>query len=97
VLSRAARGDRAARALRRRAAEELAALARDAARGLPRPVGLVLHGGLFADAALRRETLALLPGFRVQKPALAPDVAAARGAGGSARTRLSPSDPRCGS
>lgn len=78
VLARAARGDRAAAALRKRAADELASLARDAASGLPRPVALVLHGGLFEDASLRRETLARLPGFRVQEALLPPEVAAAR-------------------
>ena len=77
VLSRASRGDAAARALRRRAAQALAALARDAAKDLPRPVPLVLHGGLFKDASLRRETLALLRGFQAQQPAMAPEQAGA--------------------
>jgi N-acetylglucosamine kinase-like BadF-type ATPase len=78
VLQRARRGDRAAAALRTRAAAEIAALALDASRGLPRPVPLVLHGGLFADEALRRETLKRLRGFRVVPAAMKPEVAAAR-------------------
>jgi hypothetical protein len=53
---------RASPRLRRAAAAHLAALAREAARGLalPRPIPLAPHGGLFRDAALRRAVLARL-------------------------------------
>jgi predicted NBD/HSP70 family sugar kinase len=79
VLARAARGDGAARALRERAAHELAALAREAARGLPKPAALALRGGLFEDAALRARALELLPGLRLREEGLEPATAAARG------------------
>ncbi|MBI4060944.1 MAG: hypothetical protein HY403_05880 [Elusimicrobia bacterium] len=48
-----------ARRLREDAADHLAALAAEAARGLilPRPVPLALHGGLFNDAGLRKAVL----------------------------------------
>lgn len=78
VLKRARTGDASAKALRKRAAAEIAALAQEAAKGLRRPVSLVLHGGLFSDEALRREVLAELRGFRVVAAAMKPEEAAAR-------------------
>jgi len=72
---------RGAPRLRARAAAELAALAREAARGLvlPRPVPLALHGSLFRDARLRRAVLSALG--RGWAPA-EPRVDAARAAAG---------------
>lgn len=61
VLALAAKNPEA-RALRRRAAEELAALARALASRLrlSAPVPIALHGGLFRDAGLRRDFLSAL-------------------------------------
>lgn len=78
VLARAAKGDAAATRLRRRAAAELLKLLVDAAKGLPAPVELVLHGGLFADLGLRTDFLRSLPRrFVLRPPAMPAEVAAA--------------------
>lgn len=66
--------------LRAAAAEHLAALARDAARGLglPRPAPLALHGSLFKNDALRRAVLRRLgPGWREVRPRVSAERAAA--------------------
>jgi hypothetical protein len=66
--------------LRGAAAEHLAALARDAARGLglPRPAPLLLHGGLFKDDVLRRAVLRRLGrGWRVVSARVSAERAAA--------------------
>jgi len=66
--------------LRAAAAAHLAALAREAARGLalPRPVPLALHGSLFKDEALRRAVLrALGRGWLVFEPRVSAERAAA--------------------
>lgn len=66
--------------LRAAAAGHLAALAREAARGLdlPRPRPLALHGGLFKDARLRAAVLrALGPGWRSVAPRAVAERAAA--------------------
>lgn len=79
VLARAARGDAAARALRARAARELAKLALEASRGLETPTALVLHGGLFADRGLRDDLRRCLPRgrFALRPPAMPAELAAA--------------------
>lgn len=78
VLAAARRGG-AAKALRRRAAEQLAALALETARkaGLPRPLPLALHGSLFKDAGLRRDVLKRLGRVRVAKARVPAEKAAA--------------------
>lgn len=66
--------------LREAAAAHLAALARDAAKGLglPRPAPLLLHGSLFKNAALRRAVLRRLgPGWTVRAPRVSAEKAAA--------------------
>jgi hypothetical protein len=66
--------------LREAAAEHLAALARDAARGLglPRPAPLALHGSLFKNDALRRAVLRRLGrGWRAVDPRVSAERAAA--------------------
>jgi hypothetical protein len=71
---------RGSRRLREAAAENLAALARGAARGLalPRPKPLALHGSLFKDETLRRGVLRRLgPGWRLQAPRVRAERAAA--------------------
>lgn len=71
---------RGSRRLREAAAEHLAALAREAARGLglAKPVPLRLHGSLFKNAALRRAVLRRLgPSWRVIEPRVSAERAAA--------------------
>jgi hypothetical protein len=66
--------------LRAGAAEHLAALAREAARGLrlPAPVPLALHGSLFKNGALRRLVLRRLGrGWRPVEPRVSAERAAA--------------------
>lgn len=76
VLAAARRPD--ARRLRGRAAACLAALAREAGRGLPRPAPLALHGGLFRDAGLKAEVLRRLGrGWRLWRTRRRPERAAA--------------------
>ncbi|MFI5362632.1 MAG: hypothetical protein ACHQ49_11735 [Elusimicrobiota bacterium] len=71
---------RGSRRLREAAAGHLAALARDAARGLglPKPAPLALHGSLFKNDALRRAVLRRLgPGYRTVAPRVSAERAAA--------------------
>ena len=71
---------RGAPRLRAEAAAHLAALARDAVRGLglPKPAPLALHGSLFKDEALRRAVLRLLGrGWRAVEPRVSAERAAA--------------------
>ncbi len=71
---------RGSRRLREAAAEHLAVLALDAARGLglPKPAPLRLHGSLFKNDALRRSVLRRLgPGWRAAEPRVAAERAAA--------------------
>ena len=66
--------------LREEAAEHLATLAREAARGLglPKPAPLALHGSLFKDARLRRAVLRRLGrGWRIATPRVSAERAAA--------------------
>lgn len=75
----AARRPGAARALRKRAAGHLAALASEVAKtsGLARPWPLALHGSLFKDAGLRADVLAKLGKVRLAKPRVPAERAAA--------------------
>lgn len=75
----AARKGAAAKALRRRAAGHLAALALEASgkAGLPRPLPLALHGSLFKDAGLRRDVLRKLGRARVARARVSAEKAAA--------------------
>lgn len=71
---------RGSKRLREEAADHLAALARDAARGLalPKPAPLALHGSLFKNDALRRGVLRRLgPGWRLTAPRVSAERAAA--------------------
>jgi hypothetical protein len=71
---------RGSASLRGEAAAHLAGLALEAAKGLtlPRPAPLLLHGGLFKDAALRRAVLSRLGrGWDVREPRVSAERAAA--------------------
>jgi hypothetical protein len=71
---------RGSRRLREAAADHLAALVRDAARGLrlPEPSPLALHGSLFKNEELRRAVLRRLgPGWRAVEPRVSAERAAA--------------------